>query len=260
MTYPISFRLPELRALDDGRLRAFRRLADGVLADVEIGTRLWIREPYFLPVRYDHLKPTSARDIGAQPLFLSDAGYEASVDGHGKLRTARELCRDWHRRHLVIIGCERQRIRDISAADIATAGYADSHHFRAHWDQDISMRGRGARWDDNPVVLRLAFEVADGQLPKAPAPERQSRRAKPAEPVSPRPAASGMAAAAPSRPAASPALALRPAKAIQSPASFTPPVDRQFCEQCDQLVAKDRISSCQSQFCDFRSADRKDAA
>lgn len=163
---PIAFRMPELRRLDEGGLSFFRRMADGVLARANVGDLCWVREPYFLPAQFDGHRPTAALDRGASPTFLSEVGYARTVDQLGELRAARLLCRPWHRRHLRILRVAQQRIQDVDADDIRTAGYRDRFDFAQGWDQGIQMRGHKAHWSANPVILRIEFELIDAPLPR----------------------------------------------------------------------------------------------
>ena len=169
---PIAFRMPELRRLDEGTLNVFRRLADGVLAQARPGDLCWVREPYFLHPQFDAHRPTSALSLGAQPTFLSEVRYVRASEELGKLRSARLLCRPWHRRHLRILRIDRQPVQDISATEVELAGYRDRFDFAKNWDDGIQMRGRSANWAANPKVLRFEFELVDGPLPESASPQR----------------------------------------------------------------------------------------
>lgn len=173
---PIAFAMPELQRLDDGRLRFFRRMADGILADCKVGDLLWIREPYFLPTEHDHQRPTLALASGATPTFQSDVGYVTRLRGHGVLRVGRFLCREWHRRHLRITRVDRQRIRDVTGTETALSGYRSRNHFADAWNCGVSMRGRSAKWDANPEVLRFEFDLIASPLPENATPQRTRPR------------------------------------------------------------------------------------
>ena len=273
---PIAFRTPELQQLGKG-LDHFRRLADGALADIRPGRRLWIREPYFLPRDFDGICPTDVlRKTAARPVFLADVGFRHGSPALGKCRAARELCRAWHRRHLVVTLVEPQRLQDISAADVAAGGYRDFEHFAELWDRDISMRGRGARWHDNPAVLRVTFTLVDGVVddhapqPRAPtrttaqdrAAYRARRAAEQAERVEQRVednAAKARQALAElgGQPGPSKASVTR----LLTPIALTAPVGgKTWCEQRQHRVTPHEGRSCEAPFCPMAPAKLEDAA
>ena len=248
---PIAFRNPELAALGNG-LRHFRRLADGALKGVGPGDRLWIREPYFLVKRLEGFRPTEALHLGETPTFLADVGFRHGDPCLGRIRSARELCRPWHRRHLVIGSVRPEPLQAITTADLEAAGYRDVEHFAELWDRDVGMRGRGYAWHDNPRVLRCTFSLIDAPLPEADQVER--RRRKPG----PKP---GKAAAERERKAALRRQLDRPRPApvlIRTPAP--PAADgRTWCDQCQRRVSQEEGRACTSPFCDL-APPRQEAA
>lgn len=165
---PIAFTMPSLRQLGEGRLDHFRRLKAGALRQLRIGDLLWVREPYYLPADFDRYKPTEARDLGAVPFFLDQLGYRAPGPGRfGERRPARDLCRAWHRRHLVVTAVEEQALQRISDADIAAMGHTSRAGFAQEWDLGVALRGGRCLWTHNPTVLRVGFRLVDEPVPDA---------------------------------------------------------------------------------------------
>lgn len=163
MTGCIAFRMPEVRQLDIGRLRHFRRTATGVLRKVAEGDRLWIREPYFLEQGFNGHKPTSADILGARPTFLNEVAYASAPRHLGVPRYARELLRDWHRRHLLVRDVRREPLQSIEQGDLEELGYPSRDAFAAQWDRGTKgiTGAQKDSWAANPVVLRVTFELID---------------------------------------------------------------------------------------------------
>lgn len=254
---PLAFRNPELAALETG-LRVFRRLADGALADCKPGDLLWIREPYFLDRRYDGHRPTTALNLNARPTFLADVGFHHCDKALGRVHPARELCRPWHRRHLVVRRVTREQLRDITAADLAAAGYRDHEHFAELWNRDISMRGCGARWIDNPVVLRAEFDLVERPVPKPRKRKCQPQRTTPESRAAHRAEDSALRASWSLR---HPAAALPPAEDRRAQATAGGSADQHtWCDQCQRRVSPAEGRSCASLFCDAQPAHLKRSA
>lgn len=57
-----------------------------------------------------------------------------------------------------ILAIRQERLQDISEADAKAEGVADVEAYRALW-QAINGKTPGARWDANPTVFVLEFEL-----------------------------------------------------------------------------------------------------
>lgn len=248
MTMPIAFRQPELRALDEGRLRFFRRRAAGALAKIDVDDRLWIREPFFLAERWENFAPSAALKMGATPRFLDQVGYRHDISALGRQRAARELCRFWHRRHLVVTARREERLRDINDADLAAAGYQGQDHFRELWQRDVvGMIGRGTDWRDNPTMLRFEFALVDEPL-------------LPAEPTAKKPRKRACVPDGARRSKARAQVERRQAEAARfqrsppTPIAASPEPGKQWCDQCDRACSPLEVARCHDQFCKLKDA------
>ncbi|MFB0875502.1 MULTISPECIES: hypothetical protein [unclassified Sphingobium] len=152
---PISLTEPTLARIRGLRLTALRRPGD-LLAEVQPGDRLWVREPFHLTEQWDHWSPTAARDRGAVPFYAIDGG-----EGLGRRRFAREMPREWHRMHLVLTAVQRCPLQSIGEDEALAEGYASRAGFAAQWDRENSpsrsITGDRIRWADNPTVTWMTF-------------------------------------------------------------------------------------------------------
>ena len=171
---PISIRRPEIDALVAGTMSVMIRPI-GKLADLPIGALLWVREPFYLPRRFAHLRPTAAAETpGCAPVFAADhspAWFSVHGPGLGARRYARELPKAWHRQHLRIRSIERLPLHDVAEADMVEAGFKDRELFRIRWDEEvrfaIGVPDKANYFRANPEVLRIAFDRIDAPLPAA---------------------------------------------------------------------------------------------
>jgi len=190
-TLPLAILEPTLSAVISGRCTRLRRIADGALGKLQPGDRLWVREAYYLQAAFDSYKPTTALSRGAEPIFLYDHRRTPCPAGTGKKRDARSLCREWHRRHLVIEAVETIRLQAIADADIVAEGFRSQADWIGAWNRGGTICGRGRSWADNPIVIVFDFRHVGSPVPAADLPA--TGRFKPAEPppseaATPRPA------------------------------------------------------------------------
>lgn len=166
---PITVLDPQLAQLTAGRLdRLFR--PHGAVADRwRPGQRIWVREPFHLPARYNSLAPTAAVLLGAKPLFSVDLKAEPDPQYHGPRRFARALPRVWHRQHLLISCIERRRIQAITQAEIEAQGFKTRAGFAAAWDRTtdfgVGAKYRSNAWREDPDILVIHFEWFPAPLP-----------------------------------------------------------------------------------------------
>lgn len=170
---PISIRQPEIGALVHGDMTVLVRPI-GRLATLRTGDLLWVREPFYVPKRFAHLRPTAAAaHDDCRPLFLADEKPDYFAHHHanyGQRRNARELPKLWHRQHLRLASVDRVQLHDIAAIDLQSAGWKSRDAFEIRWDQDAGFSGAGADPENfyaaNPPILRIEFERIPTPLPK----------------------------------------------------------------------------------------------
>lgn len=169
---PVSIRQPEIGALVDGAMTVLVRPI-GRLATLRTGDLLWVREPFYVPKRFAHLRPTAAAAHGdCRPLFLADEKPKFFARHHaefGQRRNARELPKLWHRQHLRLTAVDRVQLHDVAVADLQSAGWKSRDAFEIRWDQDAGFSGACANpanfYTANPQVLRLEFVRIPAPLP-----------------------------------------------------------------------------------------------
>lgn len=164
-----------------GRCTALRRLARGAFGAIEPGDRLWIREPFRLAREWDNFSPTSAELLGARCYYSdllppADAFLETDqppgVDRPlGKERMARNLLRVWHRHHCVVTDVRRERLKDVTNAEIEAAGYATRAEFAHDWNKGAQVnsgraQGSAIHWNANPAVVVIGLRYVAAPVPE----------------------------------------------------------------------------------------------
>lgn len=171
LTQPLTLRQPTLGAVTSGICTAIRRLARGPYGALEPGDRLWIREPFRLARRWDKFSPTAAEMLGARcylsselppaDAFLETDQPEGVDQPLGKERYARNLLRVWHRHHCLVTEVRRERLKDVTNAEILAAGFASRAEFVRDWNNAVQVagdNGQGAlHWNANPIVVVLGL-------------------------------------------------------------------------------------------------------
>lgn len=166
---PINLRHPALANIMKGRCTSLHRpLKEGrnrhALAVLEQGDLLWIREPFHMKAKFNHLSPSAADRLGARPFF---PGWRIGADDRdelGKQWPARTLPRCFHRHHLRIAAIAQARLKDITNAEIRAEGFADRKAYAAAWNANASTWG-GLTYAANPTVLRIAFTYCPDPVP-----------------------------------------------------------------------------------------------
>ena len=145
-----------------------------------VGTRLWVRETWAVPVEYDDTAPRDIpQDVPVQYAVESMAlnGREGAIrsDCRGRWRPSIHMPR-WASRILLEVEDVRlERVQDISDLDALAEGIQVigrtevndlsrgkfRHAFRALWDSINAKRGHG--WDKNPWVWVVQFRVVNAQ-------------------------------------------------------------------------------------------------
>ncbi|CAN5664010.1 hypothetical protein BH09PLA1_BH09PLA1_09760 [soil metagenome] len=166
---PIAFNDEMIRALLAGRKRQTRRLVDSSRRSAAICPfgapcdRLWVRERWAPGNRPD--------------------SYHYSADNHGdavRFRPTFHMPRAACRIELQICSVKTQPLQSISAADARDEGFdattsdlSPRKWFAELWDR--IFRAPGTRWEDNPQVWVLRFEILPPPVKVRPA--RPRRRA-----------------------------------------------------------------------------------
>ncbi|MEM1151828.1 MAG: hypothetical protein AAGI03_14985 [Pseudomonadota bacterium] len=176
---PISVRERPLKSI----LRAplgksrIRRPADGMYAGILPGTRLWLREAYFLHERFDRVSPSQAAKLGAEPTFSIDVAdkHDPSL-GLGCSRAAYTLPRPWHRYHLVLLEVKAEPLLEITEEDAKADGFGSRAAWLHEWDDLVGTirthdRSRSAK--SNPTVLVMDVQLMTFPLDANP-PQRKA--------------------------------------------------------------------------------------
>ncbi|HEX7693895.1 MAG TPA: hypothetical protein VF409_05365 [Sphingomonas sp.] len=165
---PISFTEAYARKLHAGEMTQARR-PRGLLDQLKPGDRLWVREPFHLPARFDHVAPTQA--LIAPGIEIAWTATDApQPPWAGRQRFAREMPKALHRAHLIVRSLRQERLQDLSDDDAVACGFINRMIFQRHWDHMLkggkfSVSGTAIRWQDNPAVNVIVFDVVPGTLP-----------------------------------------------------------------------------------------------
>ena len=118
------------------------------------GDRLWVRETWAVPHRYDHLGPSNIPVLGV-PTHYAATEYRGGL----LWRPSIHMCRWASRITLEVTDVRVERLQDISTVDCWAEGIAASpdvdpvHEYRDLWE---SINGPGS-WDVNPWVWVVEF-------------------------------------------------------------------------------------------------------
>lgn len=180
--HPIIFSGAMVRALRAGRKTQTRRLASSPLSRVEPGDVLYVRESFRLDIAYDKLRPKA---VSPEAAIWYDAGGALGGGVHGKLRPAIHMPRWASRLTLLVRSVSIEALRSISQGDVISEGapldpnhrdetqdgsnpfmcisehphITQSPHAWYHRLWDTLHDADGERWEDNPQVVALTFEV-----------------------------------------------------------------------------------------------------
>lgn len=189
---PISLPAADVALIAHHRRSSVRRLVQSQIGQVQVGDRLWVREPFHLEDSFNQVAPLVALDCGSERVWYSSDGDP--LPGLGPQRYARAmpraLSRLWLRVDAVRVGPLQSITADEALAegayhrswpigDIDVAGYAVGfaaaralgvakdaiEAFRRHWDAQYAVdKGlSGSRvpmaqsWAVNPVVIAIRF-------------------------------------------------------------------------------------------------------
>lgn len=163
-TLPISFTAPLVARIRAGEIVQTRR-PRGLFDKLQPGDLLWLREPFHLDQRFDHVSPSQALTM------FPDQRIAFTADGtppehFGRRRFARELPRIAHRAHLRVGLVRLEQLHNVTDADARAEGYPDRAAYRTAWDElhapgTRTITGDATRWADNPAVTVIAFTFID---------------------------------------------------------------------------------------------------
>lgn len=164
---PITIGFPQIRKLIAGELTTLIRPRSQRFGTLKLADRLWVREPFCFDRKFDHLTPTAAESLGARPFFLADLIAGGSFPTGGKPRIAYNLPRAVHRQHLKVATIGSIRLHDLGDDAIAAQGFDNPEDWAHVWNRSLSVCGPGRnRFDDNPLVLQIAFQRIAAPLPE----------------------------------------------------------------------------------------------
>jgi hypothetical protein len=162
---PLSLRTAAAQNLRDGMLRSVFRADGGIYARLQPGHLLWIREPYRLVARFNHIRPTTAEALGARPHFATDLTERMVKEiGLGRQWPARNLLRVWHRSHAVVTAVDRVPLQSIDDAQARAEGHGCRMAWSRNWDAERRSFAYTDLWQTNPLVLRIAFDPVPTSL------------------------------------------------------------------------------------------------
>jgi hypothetical protein len=162
---PISIRPKPLAAIlasPTGRVR-LRRPGDGLYKRLVPGDRLWLREAFYLPRRFNSRAPSQAEGLCEGPVFAVDLkGADPAALGLGGSRAAHTLPRFWSRFTFAVLGVTRQPLLDITEEEARAEGFSSREFWLRDWDDMVSavsgrLRSRSSL--GNPQVLVLDLQL-----------------------------------------------------------------------------------------------------
>jgi len=162
---PITIIAPTIQRVIDGTCTTLRR-PPGALSACRPGDRLWIREQFRLPIRFDNISPLQALERDAVPVMAADLDGlppYATAD-LGRPRFARELPKAWHRAHLVITAVRTERLQEISHNDAFREGFISTAQFALAWDAGQRFGNGLTLWQHDPTVLVFTFHCINAPL------------------------------------------------------------------------------------------------
>lgn len=160
MSFGLIFASWEMPAILNGAKWQSRELPDRLRAIPSPGDELFVKEPWRVARSLDDL---SARKL---PRTLEgrrgDGGIHYEGDGPalwrvGKLREASVMPQWASRLSLVVASVRPLSLHAITDEDAQAEGCKDVRDFARYWDR-LHFRS-GTRWDNNPVVVAIAFKA-----------------------------------------------------------------------------------------------------
>lgn len=176
------FSAPMVLAIGRGDKRQTRRLASSPLAKRQPGTILWVRETFRFDAELDGVKPSEAPKLAAVR-YEADGSVRRDFQNtftSGKLRPAIHMPRFAARYGLRLEAVRTEPVQAISEADAIAEGLvwrpAPFEAWSAMPDENWPLfrdprrsyaglwrhlhKKEGQRWEDNPLVAVLSFELA----------------------------------------------------------------------------------------------------
>ena len=141
----------------------------------QVGDKLWVRENWWVHLRYDHLKPRELPDLQHLQNGIEYMADQDKPTWAGRTRVARFLPKRFSRITLEITGIRVERLQEITEDDAKAEGAPSimlrgkdeqpfdsvipSIWYEDKWDSLNAKRGYG--WDTNPWVWVIEFKVCE---------------------------------------------------------------------------------------------------
>jgi hypothetical protein len=151
-----------VRALLGGRKTQTRRIAKKIpAADASfthnpfgrVGDRLWVKETWATPARWDHFKPSQLSGDQLKEVCYRADGIPSSS---GKIRSSLFMPRAASRILLEIVDVRMESLQDISESDAAAEGVPGPDAVRNYANLWDAINGHGS-WNRNPKVWVVSF-------------------------------------------------------------------------------------------------------
>lgn len=151
-----------VRALLDGHKTQTRRIAKVISSEDtgfapspygSVGDRLWVKETWSTPPKWDHLKPSQ---LSSEQLKLVCYRADGIPSSSGKIRSSLFMPRAASRLLLEIVDVRVEYLQEISEADALAEGVPGPDAVRNYaklWD---NINGSGS-WNRNPRVWVVSF-------------------------------------------------------------------------------------------------------
>ena len=109
-------------------------------------------------------------DEGVDPIAEADEFHTVDITEERRWRTPLTMPAEAANLYLRVVNVEVERLQDISPADITQEGIKTRHdiaymRFRNYWNDKVQNRSYCAKWERNPWVWKITYEVTKGDTP-----------------------------------------------------------------------------------------------
>ncbi|WP_299307836.1 hypothetical protein [uncultured Croceicoccus sp.] len=157
---PINISADDARKIAAGHKVNIRRINTGRMRFVVPGAQLWVREPFYLPVRFDGRSPLQASSADPNLDLRFVAHWPDRPAGYGSPRAGRTLPKTFSRMVLRIALVEEQNLQDIDEQGALREGFGSRASFARDWDraqQNGFSKADISGWRCNPRVTVITF-------------------------------------------------------------------------------------------------------
>ncbi|QQN73143.1 hypothetical protein [Croceicoccus sp. YJ47] len=164
---PINVSADDARKIAAGDKINLRRINVGRMQTIVPGMLLWVREPFYLPERFDGRAPLQASSADPRLDVRFVAHWTNRPTGYGAARAGRTLPKLFSRLVLRVALVEEQRLQDIDDAGARREGFGNRALFAKDWDR--AQRNGFAKsgitaWRNNPSVTVLTFTAEHANI------------------------------------------------------------------------------------------------